>query len=134
MNKVEFTKIVEDIVERKYYIYDDKHNSFYIEMCEGSSGKKLVQSKVATGGSKGGSCWGNISEPYTNNVPDINFAIIQIIDEVLNKVCPDITMLKYKSILNILKTDETCDNEYYGNCTYYDIVYFDIDEFYEKLS
>src|ERR1017187_5281358 len=68
----------------------------------------------STGGKEGGNCWNN-DEPqhYTSdNSPED----LQILDSVLEKICPTITFLQYKNLYNtVTKHDTYTESEYYGN-------------------
>lgn len=77
-----------------------------------------LQIQWVTGGMTGGSCWED-SEADTaiNSDPEPEFTEL---DEVLEKICPQITFMQYKRI-NKKVTEISSDTsyEYYGNYTNY---------------
>lgn len=77
-----------------------------------------------TGGLSGGNCWGD-KPSYAvdaDPVPDMD-----LLDEFLEEVCPNLSFMSYKRILrNVVEQDSRTSYEYYGNYTNYGIkkVYF----------
>ena len=85
-----------------------------------------------TGCVRGGSCWDS-SDPqeYINNEKMPEFVAV---DEVLNKVCPDISHLQYNAIWSeFVKEIDYTDREYYGNRTDYEIKYVSLCDLYAYL-
>ena len=83
-----------------------------------------------TGGATGGNCWGDDAHDYVSDepIPDVN------IDSLLELVCPNITYLQYKKVIdNVVKTSRRTDREYYGNYSNYIIKTINYRELYDKF-
>lgn len=86
-----------------------------------------------TGGVTGGSCWDSDDsrlEPVRGE-PEPEF---EMLDKVLEKVCPDIGFLAYKNLCaEVVETLERHENEYYGNYTDTCIKKVDLKKLYDAL-
>lgn len=85
-----------------------------------------------TGGMQGGSCW-NDDEPtsYSSSETEPDF---ESFDQLLEKVCPNISFLQYKNICSqVGRKYDSSLGEYYGNCTNYAHKYIDMKELYDCL-
>ncbi|MBW3021101.1 hypothetical protein KY334_07435 [Candidatus Woesearchaeota archaeon] len=83
--------------------------------------KEKIYIKWIIGGEEGGSCWDEEdSEPhYPVDIEDEpNF---DVLDNILNNVCPSMNFTQYKELLKLTTVDEFSKNEYYGNYTVYAI-------------
>jgi len=61
-------------------------------------------------------CWGNVSTASPSSQP-VSFVEF---DELLEKICPDITFLKYKRIYNeLVDIDDNVESDYYGGSITY---------------
>lgn len=90
----------------------------------------VIYSWYETGGVRGGSCWDSSNpQRYIEDIPKNH---MQVLDMVLEEVCPNISYLQYKKIQNLIHDNEETDREYYGNSTDYYVEYILISEF-EKL-
>lgn len=68
-----------------------------------------------TGGMCGGNCWGDSADHPVDADPEPDMPLL---DQLLEEVCPDISFIKYKHVLNkCVKHDTTTMHEYYGNYT-----------------
>ncbi len=86
-----------------------------------------------TGGCSGGNCWGGTAEPYSCDDPPKE---LDILDEILGKLCPSIPFLVYKQLKNdLVKEDTNCSDcgDYYGNYTNYRTLEVDLKELYDYL-
>jgi hypothetical protein len=85
-----------------------------------------------TGGYSGGNCWDSSDpQPYTSNGPPKE---LEILDTILEKVCPTITFLQYKNLTATLeKYDTRSVGEYYGNSTDYAYKHVDLRDLYDYL-
>lgn len=94
----------------------------------------VVYTRIETGGVEGGSCWDN-SNPcgYTAEPPENEW---EVLDILLEELKPDITLLQYRKLLKLVKSNTETDWEYYGNCTNYIIKFIilkELEEYLEKL-
>jgi hypothetical protein len=90
---------------------------------------KMRSDKWCTGGSYG-SCWSDKLSPVTpDDQPEF-----EALDELLTKICPNVTFLQYKKIMrDCVRTEESYESDYYGGgCTYNRYV-CDMKRLYETL-
>lgn len=89
------------------------------------------QIEWVTGGITGGSCWGNDKMYSRSAHSEPSF---DQLDNILEKICPNITFLQYKKICqDIIEEIDYEQNEYYGNSTNYRIKYFTAENLYHAL-
>lgn len=80
----------------------------------------------------GGNCWGNDANYPVDSEPEPAF---ELFDNILEKVCPNVTFLQYKKICNkVIKYDTRIQNEYYGNYYHYSIKKANYHELYHCLK
>lgn len=85
-----------------------------------------------TGGVSGGSCWDSSNpQPYVNTEQDPGFVVL---DQLLEKVAPQISFLNYKKLSAMIKTFEHWESEYYGNRTEYRISYITLEDLANFLN
>lgn len=93
----------------------------------------VIYMRWETGGKTGGgyhedSCL----RTYTSDNKKPKF---KVLDLVLQELMPSISFLQYREIEELIKTTDYTDNDdYYGNCTYFDVEYIILDELLEKLK
>jgi len=132
----EFKQAVKEVgaynkVENKYASYDkwkiDKEIKnlddcyLYIEWC--------------SGGISGGSCWDDGSKDNHYNVSGESEPEFESLDNLLMKLCPNITFFQYKSLIQkVLESDERTRYEYYGNCTNYIIKMVNLGKLYKVMN
>ena len=76
----------------------------------------VIMEQWVSGGIGGGNCWGDGGYNLSSE-EEPEFATL---DALLEKICPKITHLEYKKMLNgLVNREETTKYEYYGNCTNY---------------
>jgi hypothetical protein len=87
--------------------------------------------KWEIGGARGGNCWGDDACQYTSYTEEPDFTLL---DSILEAIVPDISFLKYKSIVSqvIIRKSGT-DMEYYGNYTDYKTKTLDLQKLYYLL-
>lgn len=89
--------------------------------------------KWSTGGVSGGNCWSGSDNLYsTEGEPEPEF---RDLDVILENVCPKITYLEYKRLMNGLADFISwTENEYYGNSTSYGCKKITLRKLWEKLQ
>lgn len=92
--------------------------------------KDVLFVKWHTGGYSGGSCWGGTPEHYSSDEKEPDFPI----DDIFEKVCPDMKFLKYrkisKEIDSLVTTEEYSLPDCYGNSSEYKVKYIEVESFY----
>lgn len=84
-----------------------------------------------TGGLTGGNCWGDNADSPISADPEPE---MHGIDDILSEVCPNISFLTYKKLMQeIVKTGEDTSYEYYGNYTHYAYKTVNIRDLYDEL-
>ena len=76
---------------------------------------EFLQEEWISGGMEGGNCWGDEPFPIDDIDPEPNG--IAHLDTLLERVCPDISYLKYRRLESMFERNEHMDREYYGNYT-----------------
>ncbi len=94
----------------------------------------VVYTRIETGGISGGCCWDDSNpQPYTAEQSGNEW---EVLDVILEELKPDITLLQYRRLLELVKSNETTDWGYYGNSTNYTIKFIilkELDEFLDNL-
>lgn len=87
----------------------------------------------STGGMGGGSCWNDDEpSPYTNSDPPEELTEL---DTILENICPNITFLQYKNIVNkVVEHSNWTEYEYYGNSTDYAMKKCNLETLYSLLK
>lgn len=83
-----------------------------------------------TGGIGGGSCWGDGGHFALDGDVEPEFTAL---DNILSKICPNITFLQYKQIMCATQSFDETEYEYYGNSTKYKYVYISMKDLYDQL-
>ena len=124
MNREKFQEIVHDIAGRKLI-------SGY--------GKKAVWEDVTelelrwrTGGLEGGNCWDGQDRQYA--VGGEAEPAFEDFDNLLEKVCPDLSYLRYKKLERLIEIGEERENEYYGNYSIHAVKTLSIDTLWDFLN
>lgn len=118
-----------NVVEKRV-ILKDGWDRYFRHMTYVSDDKKLRSDRWCNGGSYG-SCWSNSLSPVSPDDP-LEF---DALDELLEKIAPNITFLHYKKIRSeCVKTEETHERDYYGGgCSYLNWV-CDLEKLYKLLE
>lgn len=99
---------------------------------EGAERVPALTNAWSTGGMSGGSCWNdNPPHHYSNDEPIPQWTTL---DNLLEKFCPNITFLKYKSLMTLVKTESWTDYEYYGNSTDYTMMVLTLPDLWQFLN
>jgi hypothetical protein len=99
----------------RYWPFGDAEN-YEVEWC--------------TGGSSGGSCWGDESHEFFNedSEPDLD------LDNLLEKINPNMNHFQYRRLMkDLIERDNRSENEYYGNYSRYGIKRVNYQKLYDKL-
>lgn len=93
----------------------------------------VIMSRYVKSGYSGGSCCGDKPTYFTKELPKDH---LQVLDLVLQELCPKISYLQYKSISRLIHSNEETDWNYYGNtddwyCEY--IILSELEKFIEQL-
>ena len=117
MTYEEFQKIVDEVTGGEYHppkrksVNYGQHEGYYAPTTK-------LKVEWMTGGAWGGNCWDN-SDPG-NYTPDPEpEPELKHLDLILEKVCPNITFMQYKVLMQKVKYDTRTEHEYYGNHTSY---------------
>ena len=111
--------------------YRDKSVFRYWEKPEIEEARLYVEWE--TGGSRGGSCWGGVSEGYSSDDPPKELTLL---DTILEKLCPNLSFLQFRRLCNnLMKYDSYSDNgDYYGNYTTYGYKFILLEELFRFLK
>jgi hypothetical protein len=95
-----------------------------------SDDKKLRSERWCTGGAYG-NCWNDHLSPVSGDDP-LEF---DELDDLLEKIAPNVTFLHYKKIRNrCVSTEDSYESDYYGGgCNYMNWV-CDLEELYSILE
>ena len=74
--------------------------------------KKDISIEWIVGGREGGNCWGDEARYDVDQEEEPEF---EELDNILNKICPNITFLQYKKILSFIDKKVEEDYGWYGN-------------------
>lgn len=91
-----------------------------------------IYAQWCIGGMQGGSCWGtdDLSPRPAESEPEI-----KELDDILSKICPEITYLQYKGLTNnLIHHKDYTEDCYYGNNYNYRIKYIILNELFDKLT
>jgi hypothetical protein len=128
--KIEEIKIIKHEVVKKpewKVFYDEYMKPMYLTLEDDC----YVKSEGWCLGGSWADCWGN-SGSVSGEVQPTGFSAI---DQVLEKVCPNISFLQYKNIMNeILETEDYTDGDYYGGTTYHARYMINVERLYQKLK
>lgn len=124
-----------------HHIIKDRYKDHYRLVAKARLAKHSLSDlylyiKWMTGGMGGGSCWDDGSQPthhYSiDGEPEPDF---DDLDTLLLKLCPDITFLQYKKLINgLVKQSSYTEDEYYGNSTTYGVKTISLSELVAKLQ
>ena len=122
------TKIIRVIPERVMLKPDWLR--FYKPLIDFSEDGKLRSCRWCTGGASG-NCWNDSLSPLTPSEPDE----FNQLDELLEKICPNITFLHYKKIRKeCIEIEDSSESDYYGGAAYYSNWVCDLEKMYEVLK
>lgn len=90
------------------------------------------QENWISSGVTGGDCWGNEANRPID--PDPEPKAIENLDILLERVCPNISYIKYRRIESLIKYDEKDEPDYYGNRTVISSKSINIQRLWEYLT
>lgn len=86
-----------------------------------------------TGGYSGGNCWNNDEPTYCSS--DIENKELNILDKILEMICPKMGFIQYRKLSNdLLKIDSRTESEYYGNTNDYSYKWVDVEDLFNYLK
>jgi len=127
MKRNEFQEIVHEIAG-KDYDYKNLGLSLNLESIE--KDRETLSIKWVSGGITGGSCWDTKNYPLdSEEEPEF-----EVLDELLFKVCPSISLLYYRKLCKLIVVDEFEEREYYGNHREYTRKSIKVDDVWNFLN
>lgn len=94
-------------------------------------GERYIYSESWSQGGSWGDCWGNEGTIHAEEPPKV----FKEFDELLEKICPDITFLQYKSIsAECMDTEEWDEADYYGGVEYRARYRVDLKKLHDELT
>ena len=97
-----------------------------------SDEKKYLDSDSWSLGGTYGSCWG---DGLSTSYPDTPPRDFTLFDELLERICPDITFMQYKKIYReCVEVKEYSQGDYYGGCVNYAYFSCDLEQLYYMLE
>ena len=95
--------------------------------------KTQLEVKWLTGGQSGGNCWHSYDETRYYSVDGEPEPEFEELDEILEKICPQITYLQYRKLEKLFEYDSEHQNEYYGNYYIYAVKRLSIEALWNFL-
>lgn len=124
LSREEFQDIVHDVAGRELV-----RGSFSWHNAEWKDRTALTV-EWQTGGMSGGNCWGGEPNWPLDSDPEPGF---NELDEILMKICPDIGLLQYRKIEQLIQRTSRHEPDYYGNFTTFGVKSIEIDALWECL-
>jgi hypothetical protein len=115
-----------DVCVENYVVYH--HKTKYA-----ATGDYLKESWL-TGGQCGGSCWDTGDEDPHESVSAVKEPELVDLFTVLEAFVPELSFLKARKLMDLIKYDAYTKSEYYGNYYTYGVKYVDLKELYEALN
>jgi hypothetical protein len=135
MTREEFQKIVDEVTGGEYFPPERKNKNRGTENRKGYYGPTTkIEVEWMTGGAWGGNCWDDSDPSSYSPAPDPEKELKDL-DAILEKICPDISFMQYKVLMQKIKYNTRSVSEYYGNHTSYaskEILIEDIWNFLEE--
>ena len=102
---------------------------YYVLKDDPEKPTKIMKSRCV-GGASGGSCWDDApAVPYYENEEFKHDILLMLLD----RICPNITLLQYKKLEKLRELDTYISYEYYGNYTSYEIEIYSLKQVYDTL-
>lgn len=123
LTRVEFQNMIHDIAGRV-------HISGGFGTKTKWEDRDVLEVKWVSGGVSGGNCWGDeANQPvYGEPMPEFDD-----LDNLLIEIVPDMGILHYKKLIQLITDDESCEYEYYGNSTIYAIKRIKVEDVWRFL-
>jgi hypothetical protein len=90
----------------------------------------VIYMRWETGGMAGGNCWGDDAY-FQEGEPKPKFKVLDIL---LKRVKPNISLLEFRELEELIHTNHETKYEYYGNSEDYEIEYIILSEFLNKIE
>ena len=139
VNHIKDNHVVSIEVENHVVKYIDTYDTLFVPLIGydktdyRNGTPKKTQYMYSESWSAGGSwsdCWGNEGTISPDSPSDFHE-----FDDLLIKICPDISFLNYKKLLNeCTETEEYSESDYYGGCEYRQRWKCDMKRLYELLN
>lgn len=124
MDRNEFQTIVHEIAGEEYFPTKKRYHNE-------KGPRKTLTMEWSTGGYSGGNCWDDTeSTYYFSDNPEPDFTVF---DQILEKVCPQISFIQYKALCRHIVYNSRSEAEYYGNSTNYSSKSISVDTLYSEL-
>jgi hypothetical protein len=144
MTEKEFLELVIENAST-YYIDPDRKSYWYGGPYKLRPNSKKAKAKISLdtdylysewygGGVGGGSCWDDGNRSHYP-VPGEAETDITAIDDILMKVCPNLTFLQYRKLMNgVEDRGNYTNNEYYGNSSTHNYKVINLRKLYDRLK
>lgn len=93
--------------------------------------KGFISETWLIGGMEGGSCWNSGAD--TSVTPE-DPKVLSLLDDFLESQMPELSFVKYRKLLKLVKTLEWSRSEYYGNYYLYKCSYISFDDIVNFLT
>jgi hypothetical protein len=100
------------------------------EYLDGNEFKGFISETWRIGGMEGGSCWHEADTHITPEEPHD----LTLLDDFLESRMPELSFVKYRNLLKLVKTLEWGRSEYYGNYYRYKCSYISFDDIVDFLT
>lgn len=105
---------------------------FFAKLAEAGYRYGSISVTWTLGGMTGGSCWGDRADRPVEPEPE---PPLSDLDDILELICPEMTFLKYRRIVNrvVVIGTEGGGGDYYGNYSSYGKKSVDFNDLYDAL-
>lgn len=97
---------------------------------DSSEFKGFISESWITEGMEGGSCWANADTYITPEEPKD----LTLLDDFLESKMPELSFVKYRKLLKLVKIFDWSRSEYYGNYYRYKCLYISFDDIVDFLA
>lgn len=121
---IKFEKQVYDVVKKDAWKVFAESNGLYV------NDEGILSGESWSLGGSWNDCWGNTGTVSPSSAPEG----FRELDDLLEKVAPNISFMQYKKILNeCVSKKEYSDHDYYGGCTYHNKQVLNVRALYDYL-
>ena len=89
-----------------------------------------IKESWTTGGVGGGSCWDDGEHDNHYAIEGDKEPELTDLFTIMEAISPELSFLKARKLMELIKYDSYTDNEYYGNCYHFGVKYVDLRELY----
>lgn len=90
-----------------------------------------IKESWITGGMGGGSCWDDGETDNHYAIENEQEPELTGLFTIMEAISPDLSFLKARKLMELIKYDNYTDNEYYGNYYHFGVKYVDLRELYD---